>query len=732
MDDSSKTREQLLAELHTFRQRLMMLETLAAERQQYAEALRESQARYALAVQAGQVGVWDWDIISSVIYLDPMLKAMLGYRDDEIPNHLDDWSRRVHPDDLAAVMTAAHAALAGQTPHYEIEHRMLHKDGSIRWFLARGTVLRDATGSPYRLIGTDTNITTRKQAEAALQQAYAHLERQVAWRTAELQRINAQLRREIAERQQAEAILRQSEERYRTLVESSLQGISITWSGKRLFANRAFARILGYDDPQELVGQDVRNHIAPHEWERLRRHAQARLRGEPVPSRYEFQGVRKDGTLIWLETAVSLVTWEGKLARLATVLDITDRKQLEHHFRQSQKMAAMGTLAGGIAHDFNNILSAILGFADLTRNEVRQDSVAWFHLQEVLKAGRRAKNLVQQILAFSRQTATTRQPLCLPALLGEILPLLRALLPTSIAIQSHVAQDVGPVLADPTQMHQVLLNLCSNAEFAMRTTGGTLTLGVDVVDVDEAGIAQHPTLRPGPHVRLTVQDTGHGMDATTLERIFEPFYTTKEVGEGTGMGLAVVHGIVTSHGGMITVESTPGQGSIFTIYLPRLTATAERQASVEETVPPGHGSVLFVDDEEVLARLGQELLQRLGYEVVSSTSSVQALALFQSMPQHFDLVVTDQTMPQMTGERLAQELRRIRPDLPIILCTGFSHVMNAAKAQALGIDAFCMKPLVAQELALTIQQVLAHRAKRKTAARHGSSAGCGQDAQREA
>jgi PAS domain S-box-containing protein len=728
MDDSSKTREQLLEELHTSRQRLMTLEILAAERQQYADALRESQARYALAVQAGQVGVWDWDTITGKMYLDPMLKEMLGYRDDEIPNHLDDWSRRVHPDDLPAVMSAAQAALAGQTPHYEIEHRMLHKDGSIRWFLARGTVLRDAAGSPYRMLGTDTNITTRKQAEAVLQQAHARLERQVAWRTAELQRMNAQLRREIAERKQAEAILRQSEERYRTLVESSQQGISITWNGKRLFANRAFARILGYDDPQELVGQEIRNHIAPHEWERLRRNGQARLRGEPVPSHYEFQGVRKDGTLIWLETAVSLITWEGKPARLATMLDITDRKQLEHHFRQAQKMAAIGTLAGGIAHDFNNILSAILGFADLTRDAVRQDSTAWFHLQEVLKAGRRAKHLVQQILAFSRQTATTRQPLCLRALLGEALPLLRALLPTTIAIQSHVAQDIGPVLADPTQMHQVLLNLCSNAEFAMRMTGGTLTLGVDVVDVDEAFLTQHPTLLPGPYVRLTVQDTGCGMDVTTLERIFEPFYTTKEVGEGTGMGLAVVHGIVTSHNGMITVKSSPGQGSNFAIYLPRMTTPAERQTSVEETVPLGHGSVLFVDDEEALARLGQELLQRLGYEVVSSTSSTQALAVFQSMPQHFDLVVTDQTMPQMTGERLAQELRRIRPDIPIILCTGFSHVMNATKAQALGIDAFCMKPLVAQELALTIRQVLAHRAKRQTEALHGPSTGRGQDA----
>ena len=258
----------------------------------------------------------------------------------------------------------------------------------------------------------------------------------------------------------------------------------------------------------------------------------------------------------------------------------------------------------------------------------------------------------------------------------------------------------------------------------MRTTGGTLTLGVDVVDVDEAFTAQHPTLRPGPHVRLTVQDTGHGMEATTLERIFEPFFTTKEVGEGTGMGLAVVHGIVTSHSGIITVASSPGQGSTFAIYLPRMATTAEQQASVEETVPPGHESILFVDDEEALARLG--------YEVVSSTSSAQALAVFQRMPQHFDLVVTDQTMPQMTGERLAQELRRIRPDIPIILCTGFSHVMNAAKAQALGIDAFCMKPLVAQELALTIRQVLAHRAERKTEALHGLSASRGQDAEREA
>ncbi len=525
---------------------------------------------------------------------------------------------------------------------------------------------------------------------------------------------------DITERKQAEEALRTSEERYRTLVEGSIQGLSIiSEDGTRLFANAALADMLGYAHPQELIGRSVCDNIAPHDLERLMQYACARYRGEPAPMRFEYQGLRKDGSTVWLENVVTLITWGGQPAHLVTLVDMTERKRaeeerqrLEDQLRQSQKMEALGTLAGGIAHEFNNALSAILGFTDLTQRSLAPGSIAWANLQEVLKAGDRVKDLVQQILAFSRQSDQDREPLAVPVVVQEVLTLLRASLPTTIGMRQHITSDRGIVLTNRTQIYQIVMNLCTNAEYAMRETGGRLEIGVDTFEVDASFAACHCHLRPGPYVRVTVWDTGPGIAPDVLTRIFDPFFTTKNVGEGTGMGLAIVHGIVTSHSGAITVESARGEGATFAIYLPQIDETAVQETDpVEEEVQQGKGCVLFVDDEDMLARLGQSMLERLGYEVVARTSSVEALAAFQAMPQQFDLVITDQTMPHMTGEHLAVALRRIRPDIPIILCTGFSHIIDAEKAQAAGIDAFCMKPLVTRDLAVTIQQVLANRAR---------------------
>ena len=392
---------------------------------------------------------------------------------------------------------------------------------------------------------------------------------------------------------------------------------------------------------------------------------------------------------------------------------ISERKRLEAQLRQSQKLEAIGTLAGGIAHDFNNILTAILGYAELALNDIREESSAWNYLHEVRKAGLRAKTLVQQILTFSRRTEQPRLQVQLPLLIEEALTLLRASLPSTIAIRQAITPEVGTVLADPTQLHQVLLNLCANAAHAMRTTGGYLEVRLEAVDVDEHMAVQHPELPLGPYVCIMVTDTGHGMTPEVMERIFEPFFTTKAPGEGTGMGLALVHGIVTSHGGAVTVASVVGQGTTFTVYLPRSadsTCDAAPQPEASLTAaPPGAERVLFVDDETALVSLGEAILKHLGYEVVACTSSTAALEAFRAAPHHFDLVITDQTMPHMTGERLTQAIRCLRPDVPIILCTGFSPDMHAERARELGIDALLMKPLAMQELAQTIQQVMAAR-----------------------
>jgi nitrogen-specific signal transduction histidine kinase/ActR/RegA family two-component response regulator len=378
--------------------------------------------------------------------------------------------------------------------------------------------------------------------------------------------------------------------------------------------------------------------------------------------------------------------------------------------RQAQKMEAIGVLAGGIAHDFNNILSAILGYTDLALHEVAPSGPTAQYLQEVLTAGRRAQSLVLQILTFSRASEPERLPVQLRLIVKEALKLLRASLPTTIDMRQDIDHDDGTVLADPTQIHQVLMNLCTNAEYAMRDTGGILEVRLDTVALDTDAVAHDAGLVPGSYVRLTIRDTGHGIPPEVASRVFEPFFTTKGVGQGTGMGLAVVHGIVTSHGGATKLQSMPGHGTTCEVYLPRLDLVVDDTTSRDDSLPVGKGVILFIDDEEALVRVGQRMLEKLGYQAVARTSSRAALETFRQTPHRFDLVITDQTMPHMTGEGLARALRGLRPDIPIILCTGFSHTIDAEKAQAQGIDAFLMKPLVAHDLGLAIQQVLEQRA----------------------
>ena len=390
------------------------------------------------------------------------------------------------------------------------------------------------------------------------------------------------------------------------------------------------------------------------------------------------------------------------------------RSRLEEQLYQSRKMEALGTLAGGIAHDFNNILAVMLGYSELALFELPRQTPSAQHLQEVLTAGKRAKNLVQQILTFSRKSDEQRKPIYLHILIKEALTLLRAVFPATIDIRQRVDKNAGAVVADPSQMHQVLINLFSNAEHAMRSHGGVLEVQLDAIEAGEQLLAQHAELKPGAYVRLLVRDTGHGMQPAVMQRIFEPFFTTKGVGEGSGMGLAVVHGIVTSHGGVIAVQSAPGQGTTLTIYLPRIAEVAAEEKPLPEALAHGSGRILFVDDERVIVRWGKEMLERLGYVVETYTASYKALEAVRDAPYRFDLVITDQTMPHMTGEKFVEELRQLRPDMPIILCTGFSHTIDAEKAQTIGIAAFCMKPLVARDLVDTIQRVMAQSTTSET------------------
>ncbi len=369
-------------------------------------------------------------------------------------------------------------------------------------------------------------------------------------------------------------------------------------------------------------------------------------------------------------------------------------------------MEAIGTLAGGIAHDFNNILTPILGYTDMIIDDVPEDSRIRADMEKVIKAANRAKDLVQQILTFSRQVEQERKPVKIHLVVKEALKLLRATLPTTIEIRQNIDTGCGAVLADPTQIHQVLINLCTNAYHAMRESGGVIEVSLGMVEISTELAMNYPNLHEGTYVRLTVSDTGHGMDRGTIERVFEPFFTTKGVGAGTGLGLSVVHGIVVSHGGEITIESELGKGTRFHVHLPRADSVVEREAPRDDPIPEGKERILFVDDEEEIARMGKRMLERLGYDVTMRTSSVEALEAFRSQPDGFDLVITDQTMPDMTGVEFVGELLRIRPDLPIILMTGFSEMVTPETAKKIGVREFIMKPIMILDLGKAIRRVL--------------------------
>ena len=401
-------------------------------------------------------------------------------------------------------------------------------------------------------------------------------------------------------------------------------------------------------------------------------------------------------------------------AQCRSVRDLTERlglmeaecDHLKNQLSQAQKMEVLGTLAGGIAHDFNNTLAIILRFTEVSLRQLPMAVPLRGNLQEILTAAHRAKELVQHILVFSRQHSPGRSFIRLQQLVDETLTWLRGSLPATIDIRSQVKTTDDIVLADPTQLQQVIMNLCSNAEYAMRPSGGVLELILDTSPVPLDVRAACPDCKPGPYVRLAVRDTGTGIPADELPRIFELFFTTKAPGDGTGMGLAVVQGIVTSHEGGIKVKSVLGEGTTFEIYLPQQVGTVAAHVAVDEP-PAGQGHILFVDDEEGIARATQILLTDLGYEVSIYTNGCEALAAFCAAPSAIDLVIADQTMPQLTGTELVSALRAQRSDIPIILCTGYSHLMNDEQAAAQGIDAFLMKPVDIYDLAATIRQVLA-------------------------
>ncbi len=515
----------------------------------------------------------------------------------------------------------------------------------------------------------------------------------------------------IKERQ---AALQESEGRFREIFNAVNEAILIydSATGDVIGVNKAMLDMYGYtqDEATHLAAGDLSGGEPPYS----QNDAIVILKKaiDQGPQLFEWLARRKDGFLFWVEVALKSTTIGGQGMVLGVIRDISERKKLEEELFRAQKMEALGTLAGGIAHDFNNILAAIVGYSELLKIHVKDDPKATRYLDGTLNAAFRAGDLVKQILTFSRGTEQKKMPLQLSPIVKETLKMLRSSIPATIEIKKNI-QSQGIVLADPTQIHQILMNLCTNAYHAMRDTGGTLGVSLKDIVVPDKGI---PGLEisQGEYILLEVSDTGHGMDEETKSKIFEPYFTTKEPGEGTGLGLAVVHGIVKSHNGIITLYSEPGQGATFHVYLPKV-MTEEAIMVPEEDKEPlkgGDERVMLVDDEMNIVTFTKDSLEKFGYHVTPFTNAVQAFQDFERHPDQYDIVITDMTMPYMTGTELAKKLIEIRPDIPIILCTGYSELVHRDKAYAMGITEYLEKPVIMDNLLRTVRRVLSGKIKK--------------------
>ncbi len=532
-----------------------------------------------------------------------------------------------------------------------------------------------------------SKIALKKQSEL--------LELRVLNRTEELQKANRRLK--------------ESEARFKMLSDLTFEGIIMHRQGLLLDVNKSFCRIFGYSR-EEIIGEDALKLLVPP------RHLKRVLEEFKLEySRpYEIELMRKDGSLFQCEVEARYIDIDGQRIRVTALRDITEqrraeleRKKLEEQLQQAQKLEAIGALAGGIAHDFNNILSIILGYSEIVQEDLPSHDSSEEKIAEIIKAGTRAKDLVKRILAFSRQGEKELKPLRPHHVVNEVLKMLRPSIPSTIEISRDVP-ECGLVMGDPTQLNQIMMNLCTNAYHAMRETGGVLGVLLKPVTIGTNDVKTlSAALPPGHYVKLEVSDTGHGMDRATQEKIFDPYFTTKKQGEGTGLGLAVVHGVVKSFGGHISVYSEPDKGTVFRIYLPRINSTDETSGDqAVERIPTGSEHILVVDDDASVARMETHMLINLGYRVSTCTSSPEALGIFRNAPEEIDLVMTDMTMPEMTGMELIRKIRVIRPHIPVVLCTGFSELISEDTAESMGIRKCLMKPVLKKDLAAAVREML--------------------------
>ena len=658
-----------------------LLENRIARLERDACTLREREKRYIRLLDSLNEGVVLLDPDGRIVIWNKSAEIIFGLRAEEVMGHdfLDVQWPTIRPD--GSWMTAQDhpgmVTLRTGEPCREVLVGVLGTGGGVRWIAVNSTPVF---------------LYDRKKAYA------------VAISFAD-----------VTDRRKVEEALRESEDRFRRLFEEApiaIQGYAS--DGVILYWNKACETTYGYTK-EEAIGRNILDLIIPGEFrEQAAQIIRQGARTGEMPPSGELLLRRKDGTRVpVLSSHVAIVRQSKETELYCLDNDLTEQKRLQSELQQAHKMEVIGTLAGGIAHDFNNILSIIIGNCELALDDIPPWNPSHFFMQEIQKAGLRGKDIVRQLLTFCRKTESTPKPMHLIPIFEDVLRFIRATIPTTIDIRHEMLAREDTICSDPTVIYQVLMNLCSNAADAMEQTGGAILIRMQNIFLDSAMPDIPPDVASGKYIQLMVTDTGPGINPAVINRIFDPYFTTKEVGKGTGMGLAVVQGIVKSHNGAVAISNRPGRGATFTVYLPLSDAPTSEETWKPKILELGDETILFVDDEKSIVDMCSEMLTRLGYRVETAMTPLAALDKFQSNPKHFDLVITDMTMPQMTGLQLTKRIKAVNPNIPVVLCTGFSAYITPENAEAMGIQGYLMKPIVKLEMAKTVRQVLdsAHKVR---------------------